>query len=68
MAIELTSKTRPAVAARTLYSGSDRFNVAAGQLLRIETSPGGAEILDVEVIAGKTWDVVVRVEVIETDV
>lgn len=42
--------------------------VNAGQTLKIETSPGGNEILDVTVPAGKQWSVIVNVDIRETDV
>ncbi len=41
--------------------------IAAGQSLRIETSPGGAEILDVVVPPGKVWTVTSGVDIDEED-
>jgi len=43
------------------------IEVAAGQSLVIETSPGGGEVLDVECPTGKVWSVRVIVEITETD-
>jgi hypothetical protein len=48
--------------------GDDDFELVAGQSLIIETSPGGIEILDEEVPAGKVWTVHVAVVISETDV
>jgi len=62
-----TVGTIDASAAKTLLQGADSFSVAAGQSLKIETSPGGAEVLDAECPAGKAWTVSVRVTVTETD-
>lgn len=45
----------------------DGIVISAGQRLRIETSPGGAEILDVVVPAGKQWTATVSVSIDETD-
>lgn len=65
MAIVLRDYTQTAT---TFKSGQEsNIPVAAGQILRIETSPGGAEILDVEVPVGKAWSVRIIVEVHETD-
>lgn len=41
--------------------------LSAGQHLKIETSPGGEELLDVVVPAGKVWSVVINVETLEGD-
>lgn len=49
-------------------AASETFAVVAGQKLIIETSPGGAEILDIECPAGKKWSVSAVVDVTETDV
>jgi hypothetical protein len=42
--------------------------IAAGKSFKIETSPQGEDILDVEVPAGKQWTVVVSVSIDEVDV
>ena len=39
----------------------------AGKSLRIETTPGGSEILDEECPAGKAWTVSVNVIIKEVD-
>lgn len=43
------------------------IQVEAGTSLKIETSPGGEEVLDVTVPAGKKWTVGLAVGVVETD-
>jgi len=48
-------------------SGGETFEVTAGKSLKIETSPGGIEILDSQVPRGKTWAVSISVQVSETD-
>lgn len=45
----------------------DNISITAGQRFTIETSPGGAEILDEECPVGKVWSVRVIVEITETD-
>lgn len=62
MAIVLVEEARPA---KTVKSGADTFVVTAGQKVTVETTPGGAEILDAEVPAGKTWTVTVSVYILE---
>jgi len=57
------------VAAATIKFGSDEVTCSAGQSLKIETSPGGAELLNLECPAGKQWsNVRVNVQITETDV
>lgn len=63
--MELTEESQPA---RTKKCGCQTFTMAAGKSLKIETSPEGEEILDVEVPAGKAWVATVNVHVVETDV
>lgn len=64
--MDLTQVQHPAT---TQLSGSDSgIVVPAGQRLIIETSPGGSEILDVEVPAGKQWILNIGVDIRETDV
>jgi hypothetical protein len=54
--------------AKVVRSGrSDPIAVSAGQSLRIETSPGGEEILDAECPEGKAWTATVIVEIAEMD-
>jgi len=47
--------------------GLAQLDVAAGKSLKIETSPQGVEVLDVEVPAGKAWHVELSVIITETD-
>ena len=47
--------------------GQEEFTIVAGQSLKIETSPRGEEILDIEVPAGKTWTGIVVVDFVETN-
>lgn len=53
--MELVKTTTPAVPEVVKYVGVCEFTVTSGQHLKIETSPGGEDILDVVVPAGKTW-------------
>ena len=55
------------VTAKTRKYGTDEVACPAGRSLKIETSPGGDDILDEECPAGKEWVVRVSVEIIETD-
>ena len=65
----IVTPAKPAVSQRIAYTGQQgRVEVPAGQRLKIETSPGGGEILDVEVPAGKKWNVYVKVDIQESDV
>ncbi len=64
MAIELNEEP---VSARTLKRGDGSFTMAAGKTLKIETSPAGEELLEVEVPEGKQWSVSIFVSVVETD-
>ena len=50
-----------------IMAGEDEVVVAAGQSLKIETSPGGAEVLSEQCPAGKKWQVRVNVHITETD-
>ena len=58
----------PANAERTISQGSQVVSVSAGQSLKIETSPDGIEIIDVQCPEGKLWSVTVSVTVSETSV
>lgn len=65
MAIELTEYQWPA---KLVKSGQeDNIVVSTGQNVKIETSPDGEEILDVECPEGKSWSVRIIVEITETD-
>ena len=57
-----TEGARPA---STVMEDSETFSVAAGQSLKVETSPGGDDILDVECPAGKAWSVDITITVRE---
>jgi len=63
MAIELRTEALPA---RTTKAGNGTFTVPAGKTLKFETTPGGQELLNVVVPAGKTWTVTVNVYVVES--
>jgi len=66
MTIELTDHNWPS---KVVKSGQEAgIPVPAGRSIKIETSPGGEEILDVECPVGKSWSVRVIVEIDETDV
>lgn len=54
--------------AKLVKAGHDAaIEVSAGMHLRVETSPGGEDVLDAECPAGKAWVAKVTVEIIETD-
>lgn len=53
--------------AKITKSGTGTFMAAAGQSLKIETSPDGEEILDTQVPNGKVWEVRVSVNITETN-
>jgi len=53
--------------ARSVYVGAQSVTVSAGQTFKIESSPGGVEVLDVEIPAGKTWTVEVMVNISESE-
>jgi len=48
-------------------TGESNGPLTAGTSLKIETSPQGDDILNVEVPAGKVWQVRVQVFIVETD-
>ena len=50
-----------------LYSGRDRFILASGKHVKLETTPDGEELLDAVVPEGKQWEVTVSVSVAEKD-
>lgn len=50
---------------RTLYTGS--ATVAGGKTLKIETSPKGDDLLEIECPAGKSWTIYVRLEIRESN-
>jgi hypothetical protein len=49
------------------HTGDTLFVVSEGQRVRIETSPGGAEILDFLCPAGKQLDVKITIRINEVD-
>jgi len=57
--------SNPATVTKT---GESEGVLAAGKHLKIETSPGGDEILDYEVPAGKVATVKVSLFIVETDI
>jgi len=61
--MELSDRSQPA---KILRSGREELDIAAGKSLKIETTPGGEEILNAEVPAGKTWSTIIIVEISET--
>jgi len=63
MTFSLVEESRPA---KTVLSGSGDFTVSSGKHLRVETSPGGEEIFDAVVPEGKTWSVVMSINIVET--
>lgn len=50
------------------YGEETDLVIPAGQRIRIETSPGGAEVLDETVPAGKQWTATISVSIDEVDV
>jgi len=64
----LVTPAKPAAAAAVAYDGqAGEIEVSSGQALRIETSPGGREVLNAVVPEGKRWIVYVKVNVKEFD-
>ncbi len=61
--MDLTSNSTPA---REHLYGEEAIVATAGMRVTIETSPGGADVLDVVVPAGKTWNVKFVVSIDET--
>ena len=59
--------TQDARASGLLKAGHEVVNVTTGKTLKIETYPGGSEILDAACPEGKAWSVQVDVTVTETD-
>ena len=54
--------------AQTIYFGhQNSINVTSGKNLKIETSPSGEDILNVEVPAGKNWDIEIWLQIVEND-
>lgn len=56
------------VEAATLLSGHEsNIALSAGETLKIETSPGGEDVLAAECPAGKVWSARIIIEITETD-
>ncbi len=60
-------RTVEIAARKELVGEQTDLAVAAGQRLTVETSPGGAEVLDEIVPANKLWTVSLSVKIVETD-
>lgn len=56
---------RATIPSKTLLNGTATFIVEAGKRFVIETSPGGKEILDQLVPAGKVWTVTLQIAITE---
>jgi len=61
--MELVDRSQPA---KNLLTGRHKITIPAGKSLKIETSPDGEDILNAEVPTGKTWDVILIIEIVET--
>jgi len=46
-----------------IKSGGETFEVVAGKVLKIETSPGGETYLDETVPSGKKWTVSISIQI-----
>jgi hypothetical protein len=57
---------RPPAFATYTYAGT-KITVAAGQTIKIETSPAGEELLEITVPAGKVWTISTRLDVFEEE-
>jgi len=66
MAMELETRQTTVQASRQKL-GIGVYTIEPGKALRIETTPGGVEILDVECPAGSTWTVQISVIINELD-
>lgn len=67
--MELRRNVTPSRSEEVTYAGSLRnIKIDSGQTLKFETSPGGVELLNVEVPAGKRWVATIQVNVQEFDV
>ena len=66
MAIIFKTDTIPARVETSHSAGSTTFSLAPGKSLKIETSPDGDEILDVEVPEGESWVVTIEVVIKKT--
>jgi len=64
MAIDLSLEE---VTAKIIYKGDDVFELAEGQILKIESSPDGEEHYEGTVPEGKSWAVTLFLRIEETD-
>jgi len=64
MSIVLNEQNVPS---RKTYTGRGVYSATTGKSLKIETSPGGEDILDVEVPTGKVWEISISLSITESD-
>jgi len=65
MAIDLSEIV---VTAKVVHTGDDTFQLTAGKILNIESSPEGEEYYKGTVPDGKVWNVTVFLKIEEVDV
>ena len=63
--MDLTQTSVAAVVAKIRLQGAQVYTVPAGDRLKLKTS--GVDRLSVDCPAGKSWEVTVTVDIIETD-
>ena len=68
MAITFSTTTQAARPETSHSVGGESFDLAAGKSLKIETSPAGEELLDIQVPAGEAWFVTIDVSIAKTAV
>lgn len=67
--ISLSSVVTPAQEEKVEYHGRcNGYRVEEGQSLVIETTPNGAELLSVNPLPGKRWEVTISINIKEFDV
>ena len=64
--MQITTQETLPVPGKKEYSGNTSLDMTEGQELKIETSPDGSEILEITVPRGKSWKVLISVNIIET--
>jgi len=62
--MEFVKKVEPEV---ITYLGKGHFGVSGGKHLKIETTPGGEEILNEKVPSGKKWIVTISLAIVESE-
>jgi hypothetical protein len=67
MAISFVSVTEEARPEITYMHGDATITMEAGKSLKIKTSPEGEKITDIECPVGKEWNVIISVDIIETE-